>query len=114
MTALRNLFGRGAPAPAAAPTVDAGLAKLRAEDQPAASPPPALEPASGRWPPVRLGLVEQLWGDGFLNPGGGAEMLRLAVPMGLSEASSLLLPGGGRRRAAARARRRTRHLGGRL
>ncbi len=94
MTPLRNLFGRGGRVPAAAPSADAGLADLLVEDQPAGGMPLPQQP-SERWPPVRLGLVEQLWGEGFLNPGGGAEVLRLAVPMGLSEASSLLLLGAG-------------------
>jgi cyclopropane fatty-acyl-phospholipid synthase-like methyltransferase len=41
----------------------------------------------------RLALAEALWGEGFLSPGGADEMLRLAAPMGLSAASSLLLLG---------------------
>src|SRR4051812_4499997 len=47
------------------------------------------------WPSARIGTVEMLWGEGFLFPGGAAETLRLAKPMGLSAASSLLLLGAG-------------------
>jgi SAM-dependent methyltransferase len=47
------------------------------------------------WPSARIGIVEALWGEGFLSPGGEAETLRLAKPMGLSAASSLLLLGTG-------------------
>jgi cyclopropane fatty-acyl-phospholipid synthase-like methyltransferase len=47
------------------------------------------------WPSARIGIVEALWGKGFLSPGGEAETLRLAKPMGLSAASSLLLLGTG-------------------
>jgi hypothetical protein len=52
------------------------------------------EPLS-RWSPGRLKIVEELWGEGFLWPGGAEEVLRLAVPLGLSAASSLLLLGVG-------------------
>ena len=47
------------------------------------------------WPSARIGIAEALWGEGFLCPGGAAETLRLAKPMGLSAASSLLLLGAG-------------------
>jgi hypothetical protein len=43
------------------------------------------------WPSARIGVVEALWGEGFLFPGGREETLRLAKPLGLSDASSLLL-----------------------
>jgi cyclopropane fatty-acyl-phospholipid synthase-like methyltransferase len=47
------------------------------------------------WPSARVGVVEALWGEGFLFPGGREETLRLAKPLGLSAASSLLLLGAG-------------------
>jgi hypothetical protein len=47
------------------------------------------------WPSARIGIAEALWGEGFLSPGGAAETLRLAKPMGLSAASSLVLLGAG-------------------
>jgi hypothetical protein len=47
------------------------------------------------WPSARISVAEALWGEGFLFPGGEAETLRLAKPLGLSEASSLLLLGAG-------------------
>ncbi len=47
------------------------------------------------WPSARIGIAEALWGEGFLCPGGAAETLRLAKPMGLSAASSLILLGAG-------------------
>jgi cyclopropane fatty-acyl-phospholipid synthase-like methyltransferase len=47
------------------------------------------------WPSARIGVVEALWGEGFLFPGGREETLRLAKPLGLSAASSLLLLGAG-------------------
>ena len=62
-------------------------------------PPVAVEPdgvaAEGAWSRERLRLAEALWGEGFLLPGGADEVLRLAVPLGLSAASSLLLLGVG-------------------
>jgi cyclopropane fatty-acyl-phospholipid synthase-like methyltransferase len=45
------------------------------------------------WSGPRLALVEQLWDEGYTSPGGAAELLRLAAPLGLSAASSLLLLG---------------------
>jgi SAM-dependent methyltransferase len=47
------------------------------------------------WPSARIGVAEALWGEGFLFPGGGPEVLRLTAPLGLSAASSLLLIGAG-------------------
>ena len=47
------------------------------------------------WPSARIGVAEALWGEGFLFPGGDAEVLRLVNPLGLSAASSLLLIGAG-------------------
>ena len=50
---------------------------------------------SPRWSADRLRIVDSLWGNGFVFPGGEYEMLRLAKPIGLSSASSLLLLGAG-------------------
>ena len=47
------------------------------------------------WPSARIGVAEALWGEGFLFPGGAAEVLRLAKPFGLTAASSLFLIGAG-------------------
>jgi SAM-dependent methyltransferase len=47
------------------------------------------------WPSARIGIAEALWGEGFLFPGGMAETLRLAKPIGLSTTSSLLMLGAG-------------------
>lgn len=56
------------------------------------------DPAPSRattWTTSRLAIEEELWGTGFLTPGGGPEVLRFAAPIGLSAASSLLLLGAG-------------------
>jgi cyclopropane fatty-acyl-phospholipid synthase-like methyltransferase len=88
LDSVRNLLGWHAastemPPLAVAPAVslipDAALAE---DDDPV-------------WPSARISVAEALWGEGFLFPGGGAEMLRLATPLGLSAASSLLLIGAG-------------------
>jgi 2-polyprenyl-3-methyl-5-hydroxy-6-metoxy-1,4-benzoquinol methylase len=47
------------------------------------------------WPPDRLAVTNRLWGDGFTLPGGEIETMRLAHPLGLSSAASLLLVGVG-------------------
>jgi cyclopropane fatty-acyl-phospholipid synthase-like methyltransferase len=63
---------------------------------PSLAPEMALaEDDDPEWPSARIGIAEALWGEGFLFPGGAAETLRLARPMGLSAASSLLLIGAG-------------------
>lgn len=67
-----------------------------AEPTEAVTPDTALaEDDDPIWPTARVGVVEGLWGEGFLFPGGAAEVLRLAKPLGLSAASSLLLIGAG-------------------
>lgn len=47
------------------------------------------------WSQTRIEVTESLWGEGCIWPGGADEVLRLAIPLGLSDASSLLLLGGG-------------------
>jgi cyclopropane fatty-acyl-phospholipid synthase-like methyltransferase len=47
------------------------------------------------WTMARVAVEEDLWGHGFMLPGGEAEVLRLAAPIGLSAAATLLLPGTG-------------------
>lgn len=70
--------------------------------RPAASPvsaprsPPSQAPLpNGQWSLERLEVVHALWGEGFQFPGGEAETVHLAKPLGLSAASSLLLVGAG-------------------
>lgn len=48
-----------------------------------------------RWGRDRVSVVNSLWGDGFIFPDGQQETLRLARPLALSKASSLLLVGAG-------------------
>lgn len=87
---LRNWFNHHAT-PALAPG-----AKPRA---PALTAAMTVSAPSGHdalaWPPARLALNDVLWGDGFQFPGGELETLRLARPLGLSAASSLLVVGAG-------------------
>jgi cyclopropane fatty-acyl-phospholipid synthase-like methyltransferase len=78
---------------------------MRLEDR-EPDPPPRIEPVltmeeelpSGpplAWSSDRLTTTDALWGDGFQFPDGENETLRLAKPLGLSAASSLLLLGVG-------------------
>ncbi|MEJ0015647.1 MAG: hypothetical protein WDN25_03620 [Acetobacteraceae bacterium] len=92
---VRNLLGWHAAAAVAPPE--------------AVAPPPSLVPDPSlpedddpAWPSARISVAEALWGEGFLFPGGGAEVLRLAKPLGLTAASSLLLIGAGTGGAARR------------
>jgi hypothetical protein len=68
-----------------------GVADAPVQPAPVAAAP-AAEPL---WSPARIEIAESLWDDGCLWPGGADEILRLALPLGLSAASSLLLLGGG-------------------
>lgn len=82
---LRNPFTRSRPpVPAAPPAAEPAL--------PVAVAPAVAAPAM-RWTPARIAIADELWGDGFVFPGGDEEVLRLTVPLGLSEASTLLLLG---------------------
>jgi hypothetical protein len=86
---LRNLFGRAEPVPNGmlAQTALADLAGQPAEVVNAAPPPPDA------WSATRISVVENLWGPGFIFPGGAKATLRLAAPFGLSESLSVLLIG---------------------
>jgi hypothetical protein len=65
----------------------------------AAAPPCAPvpdDPASrSPWTPTRLDVADELWGEGAIAPGGAEEVMRLALPFGLTAQTSLLLLGGG-------------------
>ena len=91
---VRHWLSRASPVPA--PSRHAPAAA-----RPAVAAPDAPEPP---WSLRRLALTHRLWGEGFILPGGSEEVLRLAAPLGLSAASSLLLLGcgaGGPARAVA-------------
>lgn len=88
LAALKRLFDRQHDAP---------RTELR-EPPPLRLPEPEHPPdtpVSKIWTPARLEVEEELWGQGYLTPGGAPELLRLSVPLGLSTASSLLLLGAG-------------------
>ena len=88
LDSVRNLLGWHAP-PVRRPA-------CRRTGSPSLVPDAALaEDDDPVWPSARIGVAEALWGEGFLFPGGGAEVLRLAKPLGLTAASSLLLIGAG-------------------
>jgi cyclopropane fatty-acyl-phospholipid synthase-like methyltransferase len=88
---LRNIFARGRRRPADEHILEVARALDAAPPDHVAIPP---APQTG-WTASRLELAEALWGEGFLAPGGGAEVLRLAAPLGASAASTLLLLGVG-------------------
>ena len=91
LPAMRHWFGLEPP-PKAMPSVPT-LAARAAVVGPCQ---PSTDMAEvGPWPAERLEVVDALWGPGFQFPGGEAETIRLAKPLGLSAASSLLLLGAG-------------------
>ncbi len=83
---LRKWLGRRPRAPTAQAWPD--------HDEDHANAIAAAAPESA-WTAQRIEIAESLWGDGCLWPGGTDEVLRVAVPFGLSAASSLLLLGAG-------------------
>jgi len=89
--AIRNWFGRGEgiTVPAIAAT------ETNATANTPTLPDSIAAEISSLWPIERMGVTDSLWGDGFLFPGGALETMRLAKPLGLSAASSLLLLGAG-------------------
>ena len=56
---------------------------------------PTGAPARQGCPPEWMTVADALWGTGFDMPGGEEEVLRLAAPLGLSAACSVLLVGCG-------------------
>jgi hypothetical protein len=88
LTELKWL-GRGVPMPAA---VSAFMDAIPQALTPLKPTPPRSEVP---WPVERMCLNDVLWGPGYIFPGGEIETLRLAKPLGLSTASSLLLLGAG-------------------
>jgi len=93
MSAVMNWFGR----PMRLEPRQEPLQAPRAEPPPLSEPEPQPIPTGPppSWTPGRLATTDALWGDGYQFPGGEIETLRLAKPLGLSAASSLLLIGAG-------------------
>ncbi|MDR3535847.1 MAG: hypothetical protein P4L71_05045 [Acetobacteraceae bacterium] len=84
---LRNWFSRGAShaLAVALPPGEARDAILQGE---------LLSPGvRADWPVERMCVNDALWGEGYIFPGGEIETLRMAKPLGLSAASSLLVLG---------------------
>ena len=89
--AMRNWFGRTTRSTVTMLLEPAMVLAPEAEAEPE-PPAPAADPA---WTPARVALTDTLWGDGYQIPGGEIELLRLAKPLGLSAAASLMLLGAG-------------------
>jgi hypothetical protein len=99
LAGMWNWLGKPSAADAASVSAALGLT--------ADAPPPAATPdGEPAWSAARIEVAGQLWGEGFVFPGGEEETLRLARPLCLSAASSLLLlgcgPGGPARSVATR------------
>ena len=93
-SAVRSLFGRASPRtlPAARPPHAPVLA---ADIQSIAETIRGDVKGQTAWPAARLALSNELWGAGFIFPGGDPEILRLTRPLGVSAAASLLIVGVG-------------------
>lgn len=98
LAALRGWLGRERAAPSPGDMPDIALQALVAmSGQDTASPPARVDAQPAARPAMRgahgLAVADTLWGEGFQMPGGATEVLRLANPLGLSEAASVLLLG---------------------
>ena len=90
LAGVRNWF-QGPSIPDAVIASPSAIAPYATPNEPQDAPSQAA--AQPLWTNSRIAMAEGLWGEGFLLPGGEAEVLRLARPMGLSAAASLLLVG---------------------
>ena len=92
LTAVMNWFGWQQP-PAAEPLHE--MRRLAPVDVAELPVPVVANRPPPKWNRDRLKITDALWGQGYQFPGGEIETLRLAKPLGLSKASSLLLLGAG-------------------
>jgi SAM-dependent methyltransferase len=93
--AVRNIIGRFSHHPSVQALGELAFAEPDTEVDSEVTITKAEPAARVVWPPARLALVHQLWGSGFVFPGGEIETLRLARPLGASAATSLLIVGVG-------------------
>lgn len=66
--------------------------------KPKPKPAPESKPApkvNKDWPAPRLNVVEKLWGEGYVTPGGAEQVLKLMPLLHLDKKKSLLLLGAG-------------------
>jgi cyclopropane fatty-acyl-phospholipid synthase-like methyltransferase len=89
LSAVKSWFGRPVPPPA-----DAPVPKIEPILTVAVPPLVPVRPPLS-WTRGRLAITDAMWGEGYQFPGGEIETLRLAKPLGLSKASTLLLLGAG-------------------
>ncbi|MGA3003203.1 MAG: methyltransferase domain-containing protein [Acetobacteraceae bacterium] len=92
LTAVMNWFGWQQPPPAEPPHEMPRHAPIASAEL---SVPVVANRPPPKWNRERLKITDALWGQGYQFPGGEIETLRLAKPLGLSKASSLLLLGAG-------------------
>jgi Methyltransferase domain len=92
---VRNLIGRFSHHPSAHPLGELVFAEPDTEVHSEVTVRKVEPTAQVVWPPARLALADQLWGSGFVFPGGEIETLRLARPLGASAATSLPIVGVG-------------------
>lgn len=89
--AVRNLLGRFGHHPSDDSVAELILAAVGPEQADVSSE----TTLQSTWSAPRLAMVHLLWGEGYVFPGGEIETLRLARPLGVSAATSLLVIGSG-------------------
>jgi SAM-dependent methyltransferase len=96
-SAVRDLFRRSSSPSSgrALPTLVPAVAEAKSQAGAPLAEAPSGKRVQTAWPAARLALTNNLWGAGFTFPGGEIETLRLARPLGLSAAASVLIVGVG-------------------
>jgi SAM-dependent methyltransferase len=95
LSAVRHWFGQPSRPPPVRPGPGPGPGPRAVGEASARIEGPVAAPSGPVWTEHRLVIAAHLWGEGFLFPGGEIEVLRLAKPLGLSGATTVLLVGAG-------------------
>lgn len=85
---------RGGAAPEVAPEV-APEPEPKSKPKPLVKAKPAKPEKKKVWPATRLNVVEKVWGEGFVTPGGAEQVKKLLPLMDLDSKKSLLVLGPG-------------------
>jgi cyclopropane fatty-acyl-phospholipid synthase-like methyltransferase len=91
------LFGRAKRAGKIATDYGSAVEVAHVADPPALPPAPEEVASSAGvfWNTDRIRLTHELFGPGFMVPGGDKEVIKLVTPIGITSAATLLLVGGG-------------------
>lgn len=69
--------------------------KTKTKSSPKAARPPVAPEAKKVWPATRLNVVEKVWGEGYVTPGGAEQVKKLLPLLDLDNKKSVLVLGPG-------------------